>query len=195
MPDYPATMKLRAPTLHVRFNKHVHNPDLVADESAYIHETALLYGKISIGAHVSVWPYVVMRAELYEIIIGTKSNIQDFVMIHVGAQTPTIIGDNCSITHHVTLHGCTIGDNCLIGINATLMDGSKIGANSIVAGHSIVTENTAFPENSIIAGTPAKQIATRDMSKANQENAAFYTLNAQNYAKGIYRINMDDVGK
>ena len=109
-------------------------PDITIDPSVYIHETAYLYGKITIGADSSVWPNVVMRSEMHEIIIGERSNIQDFVMVHVGYETPTIVGDDCSITHHVNLHGCTIGNNCLIGINATLMDGSKIGANSIVAG-------------------------------------------------------------
>lgn len=163
-------------------------PDITIDPSVYIHETAYLYGKITIGADSSVWPNVVMRSEMHEIIIGERSNIQDFVMVHVGYETPTIVGDDCSITHHVNLHGCTIGNKCLIGINATLMDGSKIGANSIVAGHSIVTENSEFPENSIIAGAPAKLIGTRDNSVANKLNADFYNQNAKNYTAGKYRI-------
>ncbi|MDA8653999.1 gamma carbonic anhydrase family protein [Alphaproteobacteria bacterium] len=166
----------------------IFGPDIKIDETVYLHETSYLYGKITIGAQSSVWPNVVMRAEMHEIIIGEKTNIQDFVMVHVGASTPTIIGNECSITHHVTLHGCDVGDKCLIGINATLMDGSKIGANSIVAGHSIVTENSVFPENSIIAGAPAKLVATRDCAKPNAFNAAFYAQNAKNYAQGIYRI-------
>jgi carbonic anhydrase/acetyltransferase-like protein (isoleucine patch superfamily) len=163
-------------------------PDITIDQSVYIHETAYLYGKITIGANSSVWPHVVMRSEMHEIIIGERSNIQDFVMVHVGYSTPTIVGNDCSITHHVNLHGCTIGDRCLIGINATLMDGSKIGANSIVAGHSIVTENSEFPENSIIAGAPAKLIGTRDNGAANTLNADFYNQNAKNYTAGKYRI-------
>lgn len=166
----------------------IFGPDITIDPSAYLHETAYLYGKIFIGPESSVWPQAVMRAELHEIRIGAQTNIQDFVMIHVGVKTPTIVGDNCSITHHATLHGCEIADNCLIGINATLMDGSVIGANSIVAGHAIVTENSIFPENSIIAGTPAKQVGTRDCSAENKLNARFYSENAKNYKKGIYRF-------
>lgn len=158
------------------------------DPSAYVHETAYLYGKVSIGAGSSVWPQVVMRSETFEVRIGERTNIQDFCMVHVGIATPTIIGDDCSITHHSTVHGCTIGDRCLIGINATVMDGAVIGDNSIVAGHSIVTENTEFPPNSIIAGVPAKVVATRDNSTANLGNAAFYAQNAVNYAAGIERI-------
>lgn len=158
------------------------------NDPAYIHETAYIYGKVTIGKDVTIWPYAVMRAEMHEIVIGERTNIQDFVMIHVGGTTPTIVGANCSITHHVTLHGCTIGDDCLIGINATIMDGAVIGANSIVAGHTIVTENAVFPENSIIAGVPAKLIRTKDNGAANRMNAEFYYQNGLRYAKGADRM-------
>ncbi len=163
------------------------------DHPAFIHDSALIYGKVYIGPGVSVWPHVVMRAEMHEIRIGARTNIQDFVMLHVGNFTPTVVGEDCSITHHATLHGCTIGDRCLIGINATLMDGARVGANSIVAGHSILTEGSVFPENSVIAGVPAKQVATRDNSKANLFNSVFYQLSAANYAKGLDRLSPDDL--
>ena len=84
------------------------------DETAWVHDSALLFGHISLGPESSVWPYVVMRSEMFHIEIGARTNIQDFVMIHVGGATPTLVGDDCSITHHATLHGCTIGDKCLI---------------------------------------------------------------------------------
>jgi len=163
--------------------------DVTLDSPALIHSSALLYGKVYIGPGASVWPNVVTRAEVYEIRIGARSNIQDFVMIHVGSFTPTIVGEDCSITHHVTLHGCEIGDRCLIGINATIMDGAKIGDNSIVAGHSIVTENAEFPPNSVIAGVPAKLVATRDCGAQNLGNARFYEMNARNYAVGCDRLS------
>jgi len=162
---------------------------IIIDSSAWVHPTALLHGHISLAAQVSVWPHVVMRAEMYDIQIGARTNIQDFVMVHVGAGTSTIIGEDCSITHHVTLHGCTIGDKCLIGINATIMDGAVIGANSIVAGHSIVTEGSVFPDNSIIGGSPAKLLKSRDSGAANARNAAFYVQNAANYAEGRHRFS------
>ena len=161
-------------------------------DAAFIHETAWLYGKVTVGQDVSIWPYVVMRAETQEIVIGARSNIQDFVMIHVGVRTPTIIGEDCSITHHVTLHGCEIGDRSLIGINATIMDGAKIGANCIVAGHSIVTEGAVFGDNSVIAGAPAKLVKTRDCGAANLINARFYLRNGQNYQKGVDRMSDED---
>ena len=163
--------------------------DVTLDDTTYVHETAYIYGKVSMGAGSSVWPQVVMRSETHEVIIGERTNIQDFVMVHVGASTPTIVGEDCSITHHSTIHGCTIGDRCLIGINATIMDGAVIGDNSIVAGHSIVKENAEFPPNSIIAGVPAKLVGTRDNGKANAKNAAFYHQNAINYAAGEERMS------
>lgn len=169
------------------------NDAVTIDETVWVHDSALIYGHVSIGPDSSVWPYVVMRSEMYHIKIGARTNIQDFVMVHVGAGTPTIIGDDCSITHHATLHGCTIGDKCLIGINATIMDGAKIGNNCIVAGNSIVTEGSEFPDNSIIAGSPAKLVKTRDSGDANAMNAAFYVQNAKNYAKGVHRFSDDDL--
>ncbi|MDU8926500.1 gamma carbonic anhydrase family protein [Alisedimentitalea sp. MJ-SS2] len=170
-------------------------PDVILDKPALVHDSAQLYGKVYVGPGASIWPNVVTRAEMYEIRIGARSNIQDFVMIHVGSFTPTIVGEDCSITHHVTLHGCEIGDRCLIGINATIMDGAKIGANSIVAGHSIVTENAEFPENSVIAGVPAKLVATRDCGEKNLGNARFYEMNARNYAEGRDRLSDEQVAQ
>ena len=162
--------------------------------AAYIHSSAHIYGNVKLGTGSSVWINAAIRAELHEVRIGARSNIQDFVMIHMGYDHPTQIGDDCSITHHATLHGCTLGDKCLVGINATVMDGAKIGANSIVAGHAIVMEGSEFPENSIIAGVPAKLIKTRDNSLENLKNAEFYHRNALNYAKGVTRMpNLSDV--
>lgn len=168
-------------------------PAVTLNDVAMVHDTALIHGRVTMEEGASVWPYVVMRAEMHEIRIGARTNIQDHVMVHVGYNTPTIVGEDCSITHRVVLHGCEIGDRVLIGIGATIMDGAKIGANSIVAGHSIVTEGSVFPDNSIIAGSPAKLVKSRDNSAANLMNAKFYHLNAQNYVKGIEVLSADDL--
>ena len=152
------------------------------DPTVWVHESSFLYGRIQIGGGSSVWPQTVMRAENARISIGQMTNIQDFVMVHIGGVEPTIIGDFCSITHHCTIHGATIGDQCLIGINATIMDGAVIGAGSIVAGGAFVTEGSEFPENSIVMGAPAKLKGTRDNRRANRLNAWMYHRNAQFYA-------------
>lgn len=163
-------------------------PDVKLYNPAYIHPSAFIYGDVTIRDGASVWPNVVMRAEMYRIDIGPNANIQDFVMIHVGDRADTIVGANCSITHHVTLHGCTIGDNCLIGIGATIMDGSVIGENSIVAGGAFIKERTVIPPNSIVMGSPGKVTRTRNNAAANAFNAFLYRRNAEAYAKAEYRI-------
>ena len=167
---------------------HRFGPLVTIDPAAWVHDTALIYGKVSLAPDCSVWPHAVIRSEIHEVVLGRGSNLQDFAMVHVGFHTPTTIGEMCSITHHATIHGATLGDNVLVGINATIMDGAEIGANSIIAGHSIVREGSVFPENSVIAGVPGKVVATRDSSAANIANAEFYIRNAKAYAKGIHRM-------
>jgi len=155
--------------------------------SAWIAPSAHISGKVTIGTDVSVWHNTVMRAECQEIRIGRMTNVQDFVMIHVGFDAPTVIGEFCSITHHATVHGCTIGDHCLIGINAVVMDGAVIGQGSIVAGGAMVPEGRSYPPGSIIAGVPAKVIAERDSARANRLNAWVYHYNAQRTRRGEQR--------
>ncbi len=128
---------------------------------------------------------------MHAITIGDYTNIQDFVMIHVGYDTPTIVGAYCSIAHRATLHGCTVGDNCLIGIGATIMDGAVIGSNSIVGEHALVRQGFVVPPNSIVAGVPARIVRTNDNRVANQMNALFYHENALAYLRGDYRVGLD----
>ena len=163
-------------------------PLVEIDPEAWVHPSAQIYGKVRLEAGASVWPNAVIRSEMHEVVIGERSNVQDFVMIHVGYAHPTIIGRMCSITHHATIHGATLGDNVLVGINATVMDGAVIGAGSIIAGNALVREGMVVPENSIVAGVPGKVIATRDNVAANIENAQFYIDNARRYREGIHRM-------
>ena len=156
-------------------------------ESAWISPSAQIYGKIAVGEDSSLWYNVVARAECQEITIGRMTNVQDFVMIHVGYEDATHVGDFCSITHHATLHGCTIGDACLVGINAVIMDGAIIGEGSIVAGSAMVIEGKVFPPHSIIAGVPARVIGERDCTRANRMNAWLYNYNAGAHRRGEYR--------
>jgi len=159
-------------------------PKVTLNNPAFIHPTALLYGKVTVEEGASLWPYVVARAENYEIKIGKNTNIQDFVMLHVGYDTPTIIGENCSITHHCTIHGCTIGNNTLVGINSTIMDGCVIGDNCIIGGHTFLKDGTVIPDNSIVIGTPGEVKKTVNSYVANRMNAELYLRNAKHYAEG-----------
>ncbi len=157
------------------------------DPSVYVAASAEIYGAVRIGAESSIWPKVVIRAETNGIEIGRYTNLQDFVMVHVGFEHSTRIGDFCSITHHTTVHGCTIEDDCLIGINAVVMDGAVVGRGSIVAGGAMIKAGDVFGPGSIIAGVPAKKIAERDSSRANRMNAWQYHWNAQAYKRGRHR--------
>ncbi|MFI5314854.1 MAG: gamma carbonic anhydrase family protein [Myxococcota bacterium] len=156
-------------------------------ESVWIAPGVQIYGRVAIRAHASLWPNAVIRAEAQEVRIGRMTNIQDFAMLHVGYEAATRIGDFCSITHRATIHGATIGDHCLIGVGATIMDGAVIGKGSIVGGGALVPEGKVFPPGAILVGVPAKQIATRDSSRENRLNAWQYQRNASFYRRGLQR--------
>ena len=164
-----------------------YGPDVTIDNPAFIHPTAQIYGKVTVHEGASIWPYAVIRAENHEVVVGAGSNIQDFAMVHVGDMGPTIIGPGCSITHHCTVHGAILGENCLIGINATLMDGVRLGDNCTVGAGAVVTRAMQIPANSVVAGIPAKVVKTRNDYVANKFNAFLYERNARAYAKGDHR--------
>jgi len=155
--------------------------------SVFVAPTAAVYGKVSIGQGSSVWFNAVVRAECQHVSVGRLSNLQDFVMIHVGYERPTIIGDFVSVAHHATVHGATLADHCLVGVGAVLMDGAVVGAGSIVAGGAVVREGSVFEPGSIIAGIPAKALSRRESARDNRLNAWLYWRNAQAYLRGDHR--------
>jgi carbonic anhydrase/acetyltransferase-like protein (isoleucine patch superfamily) len=162
-------------------------PDVDLSEAAFVHPSAHVYGRVKAHEGSSIWINAAIRAEAAHVEIGRFTNIQDFVMIHTDPGRPVVIGDYCSITHHATIHGSTIGNNVLIGINATIYGGSHIGDNSIVGQHAYVKDGTIVPPNSIVVGSPAKVIRMANNWVANRMNALFYHRNALAYAAGDYR--------
>jgi carbonic anhydrase/acetyltransferase-like protein (isoleucine patch superfamily) len=157
------------------------------DPDIFVAPSAQIFGNVRVGPESSIWPNVVIRAESQHVRVGRYTNLQDFVMIHVGYDAATEIGDFCSITHHSTIHGCKIDDDCLVGINAVVMDGAMIGRGSIVAGGAMIREDAIFGPGSIIAGVPAKQIGERDSARANRRNAWIYHWNAEAYKRRDHR--------
>ncbi len=164
-----------------------YGPDVTLIDPTFIHPTSQIFGKVTIRERASIWPNVVIRSENYEVDIGPDSNIQDFTMVHVGIRSGTHIGAYCSITHHCTIHGARIGDNSLIGINATLMDGVVIGKNCTIAGGTFIPEDTVIPDNSVVMGVPGKVVRTENRWVINRMNAWYYSRNAQAYAAGNHR--------
>lgn len=148
------------------------------DKNAWAAPSADLIGNIEIGEDSSVWFGCVLRADINKIRVGKKSNIQDLSMIHTDVHTQTIIGDNVTIGHKVMLHGCTIEDNCLIGMSATILDDAVISEGSIVGANSLVTSGKKFPPRSLIMGSPAKVV--KELTK---EDVDKLILHAQHYVE------------
>ncbi|MFM9905654.1 MAG: gamma carbonic anhydrase family protein [Pyrinomonadaceae bacterium] len=125
--------------------------------SAFIADDAVVIGDVEIGEDASVWFGSVIRGDVNSIRIGARTNIQDMTMIHVSSKThSTVLEDEITVGHRVTLHGCHVERGCLIGIGAILLDGVRIGANSLVAAGSLLTPGTHIPAGSLVMGVPAK---------------------------------------
>ena len=126
-------------------------------ETAFIAENAVIIGDVEIGAESSVWYNCVLRGDVNYIRVGERTNIQDGSIIHVSSKThPTVLEDEVTLGHRVTLHGCYVERGSLIGIGATVLDGARIGANSLVGAGSLVTPNTQIPPRSLVLGSPAR---------------------------------------
>ncbi len=128
-------------------------------KDCYLAENATVIGDVVMGDQCSVWFNAVVRGDVHFIRIGSKVNIQDGAIIHCTYETaPTTIGNNVSIAHNAIVHGCTIENNVLVGMNAIIMDNAVVGSNSIIAAGSVVLENTVIEPGSVYAGVPAKKI-------------------------------------
>ncbi len=126
-------------------------------ESVFIAEDAVIIGDVEIGAEASVWYGSILRGDVNFIRIGARTNIQDGTVIHVSREThATVLEEEITVGHRVTLHGCYVEKGCLIGIGAIILDGARIGKNSLVAAGSLVTPGTQIPERSLVMGSPAR---------------------------------------
>lgn len=160
------------------------------DDSAWVADTAAVMGHVVLGEDVSIWFGVVARGDTSTITVGRGSNIQDNSVLHADDGMPLVVGENVTVGHQVMLHGCTIGDNSLIGIQAVVLNGAKIGKNCLVGAGSLVTEGKEFPDGSMILGSPAKVV--RQLTAAQIEglkmSAQHYVDNARRYKTGLQKI-------
>ena len=165
-----------------------HKPQI--DESAYIAPTAVVIGRVSLAAGASVWFNAVLRGDNEPIDIGEQSNVQEGAVLHVDPGFPIHIGRGVTVGHQAMLHGCTIGDGTLVGIQAVVLNGARIGRNCIVGAGALVTEGKVFPDNTLIVGAPAK--AVRELTS---EDIAKLAGNAQDYAERamLYRRELHKV--
>lgn len=160
-------------------------------DGTWVADSAQVMGSVVLGENVSVWFGAVLRGDTEPLTIGRNSNVQDLSVLHADVGCPLTIGENVTIGHQVMLHGCTVGDNSLIGIQAVVLNNAKIGRNSIVGAGSVVTEGKEFPDNSLIIGSPAKVVRTLDDAAAAKlrASAEHYVDNGRRFAKGLKKIS------
>ncbi len=144
-------------TLEERLEKYLSRTPEV-DPTAYVAPSAVVMGSVKIGPKASVWPTCVLRGDIEDIIIGEGSNIQDGTVVHLADDLSARIGNHVTVGHMAMIHACTIEDECLIGMKATVLDGAVIGKHSIVGAGAVVTKNTVVPPGSLVLGMPAKVV-------------------------------------
>lgn len=159
-------------------------------KNVYISKGAVVIGDVTLGDYSSVWYNAVLRADINKIIIGHHSNIQDNAVVHLAEDLPCIIGNWVTIGHSAVVHACTIGDECLIGINATVLDGAVIGEQSIIGANALVPQGMNIPPGSLVVGCPAK--IKRTLSSEERARlkswAEHYVLNSEYCLKN--KINL-----
>ena len=164
-------------------------PELIGD-GHFVAENATIIGKVRLLASASVWYGCILRGDNELIEVGEGSNVQDGSVLHTDMGYPLRIGRRVTVGHKAMLHGCTIGDNSLIGIGSTILNGAVIGRNCIVGANSLVTEKQAFPDGSLIFGAPAK--VRRDLTEAEitsiTASATHYVENASRYREQLRAI-------
>lgn len=144
--------------------------------SAYVDPSAQVIGNVRLGERTSIWPNVTLRGDINSITIGDDSNVQDNSCVHIDHDKPVAIGKRVVIGHSCTVHGCTIEDDCLIGMGSTILNGAKVGEGSIVAAGSLVLERQEIPPRSMVMGAPAKV-----RRQTTDEELERVRRNAQNY--------------
>ncbi len=160
------------------------------DPSAWVADSATVIGDVTLGAGVNVWFGAVLRGDNEPIVIGARSNVQENAVLHTDPGRPLTLGEDVTVGHQAMLHGCTVGDGSLIGIQAVLLNGVTIGPGSIVGACALLTEDKTFPPGSLIVGAPAsvKRALDAEQIEGLKATAAGYMERAVRYRNGLVRI-------
>ena len=154
----------------------------------WVATNASIIGDVTLEKNTSIWFNATLRGDVDNIYVGEGSNIQDGSVLHTDPGYPLKIGKDVTIGHLVMLHGCSIGDNSLIGIGAVILNGAKVGKNCIIGANALVTEQKVIPDNSLVIGSPGKIVrqVTGEETKSITENAIHYQENWKKYSKSIF---------
>ena len=159
--------------------------------TAWVADSAQVMGSVTLGEDASVWFGTVVRGDTDSITIGAGSNVQDASVLHADFGKPLVIGERVTVGHQVMLHGCTIGDEPLIGIGAVVLNGARIGKNCLVGAGALVTEGKEFPDGSMILGSPAKAVRqlTPEQIEGLRLSAQHYVDNARRFRAGLRKLD------
>lgn len=162
-------------------------PRLPGEGRYWIASTASVIGGVTLDDDVGIWFGAVLRGDGEPIVIGAESNLQDMAVVHTDPGCPVTVGRGCTIGHRAILHGCTIGDNTLVGMGAVILNRARIAENCIVGAGALVTEGREVPQGSLVMGVPAKVVRplTPDEVGRNRISAAHYVANWKRFAKGL----------
>lgn len=162
-------------------------PNVPEDGECWVAPNAQVMGDVTLESGVGIWFGVVLRGDNDPITVGEGSNIQENTVIHTDIGYPVTIGKNCTIGHSAVIHGCTIGDNSLIGMGATVLNGAVIGRNCLIGAGALVTEGKVIPDGSLVVGMPAKVIRTLDADAIAglTQSALHYQDNMRRYRDGL----------
>ncbi|MET0335433.1 MAG: gamma carbonic anhydrase family protein [Rhizobacter sp.] len=165
------------------------SPDIA--DTAWVADSAQVMGAVTLEENASVWFGAILRGDTERITIGRNSNVQDGTVIHCDHGYPVTLADNVTVGHQVMLHGCTIGEGSLVGIQAVVLNGAKIGKHCLVGAGALVTEGKEFPDGSMIIGSPAKvvKMLSPEQIEGLKRSAAHYVQNAQRYKAGLKKID------
>jgi len=162
-----------------------HRPQV--DDSAWVAPNATVIGRVYLGEQVGIWYSAVLRGDLEDITVGARTNIQDGCVLHADPGFPLLVGSGVSVGHNAILHGCTVGDDVLVGMGATVLNGAVIGAGSLIAANALIPENAQIPPGSLVAGVPGK--VRRELGEAELDrirlNAAVYLNNLSIHRDGV----------